>query len=132
MVVSLLMKIFSYFGQRRTNAQAKYFEFVQTGIGNPSIWDNLKAQSPLGVEEFGGGTPTPGDGEATNSRYPRAKEFGEAISQKPGQNIQGPAHRRSHHSTGYSQMQAASFLGLHYSTISRIATVSKRKSEPCT
>jgi putative transposase len=45
-------EILSHFGQRKANAQEKYSKFVQAGIGNPSIWDNLKAKSLLGVEGF--------------------------------------------------------------------------------
>ena len=48
-------EILSHFGQRRANALEKYCEFVQAGIGNPSIWDDLEAQSLLGVEEFAEG-----------------------------------------------------------------------------
>ena len=33
----------------------KYSEFAQAGIGGPSIWDDLEAQSLLGVEGFAEG-----------------------------------------------------------------------------
>jgi putative transposase len=45
----------SQFGQRKANAQEKYSEFVQAGIGYPSIWEDLQAQSLLGVEGFADG-----------------------------------------------------------------------------
>jgi hypothetical protein len=37
-------EILSHFGQRKVNAQEKYSEIVQTGIGNASIWDDLEAR----------------------------------------------------------------------------------------
>jgi hypothetical protein len=48
-------EILGHFGQRKANAQENYSEFVQAGIGNPSIWDDLQAQSLLEVEGFAEG-----------------------------------------------------------------------------
>ena len=48
-------EILSHFGQRKAIAHEKYCEFVQAGIASPSIWENLKAQSLLGVEGFAEG-----------------------------------------------------------------------------
>jgi putative transposase len=45
-------EILNYFGDRKAVAQQKYRQFVQDGIGSSSIWDELKAQSLLGVEGF--------------------------------------------------------------------------------
>ncbi len=41
--VSPLMK-YSVISSAEGNAQEKYCEFVQAGIGNPSIWDDLEAR----------------------------------------------------------------------------------------
>jgi hypothetical protein len=38
-------------------AQEKYCEFVQAGIGSPSIWNDLQAQGLPGVEGFAEGHP---------------------------------------------------------------------------
>ena len=48
-------EILNYFGQLKPVAQQKYREFVQDGIGSSSIWDELEAQSLLGVEGFAEG-----------------------------------------------------------------------------
>jgi putative transposase len=45
-------EVLSYFGQRRGRAQEKYREYVGEGIGSASIWENLEAQSLLGLEGF--------------------------------------------------------------------------------
>jgi hypothetical protein len=50
--VSIVDEIVGHLGQRRPYAQEKYSEFVQAGIGNPSIWDDLAAQNLLGIERF--------------------------------------------------------------------------------
>src|SRR4030095_14827248 len=41
-----------HFGQRRGPAQQKYREYVGEGIAGATIWENLKAQSLLGLEGF--------------------------------------------------------------------------------
>jgi hypothetical protein len=43
-------EVLSHFGQRKASTQQRYGEFVQCGINSPSIWENLEAQSLLGVE----------------------------------------------------------------------------------
>ena len=70
------------------------------------------------------------EGKATDSRdtegskIRKTAEFGEAIfTEKHGQSIKGLAHRRNCYAHGYSQMEVARFLRLHYSTISRIFAV---------
>lgn len=44
-------ELLSHFGQRRGPAQEKYREYVGEGIGR-TLWENLEAQSLLGVEGF--------------------------------------------------------------------------------
>lgn len=48
-------EILGHFAQRSAAAQEKYRAFVQDGIGIGSIWEELEAQSLLGVEEFAEG-----------------------------------------------------------------------------
>lgn len=48
-------EILTHFGRRKAIAQEKYREFVQAGIDSPSLWDDVKAQSLLGVEGFAEG-----------------------------------------------------------------------------
>jgi hypothetical protein len=45
-------ELLSHFGQRRIGAQAKYREYVSKGIGRATIWEDLVAQSLLGLEGF--------------------------------------------------------------------------------
>jgi hypothetical protein len=62
------------------NAQKRYSEFAQAGIGNPSIWADLQAQSLLGVEGFADGLRH----LAQRPTIRRAAEFGEANIPRPG------------------------------------------------
>ena len=108
-------------------AQQKYRQFVQDGIGSSSIWDELKAESLLGVEGFADGLRH----LVTEKQQIREIPAGQRFAGRPtleklfGQRSSGKSRRdqliaRAVSEFGYSQMEVASFLKLHYSTISRI------------
>jgi putative transposase len=44
--------LLSQFSPRRSQAVARYIDFVRAGIGLPSVWDELKAQTFLGSNAF--------------------------------------------------------------------------------
>ena len=45
-------ELLSHFGTRRAPAQEKYRQYVAEGIAGTTIWENLEAQSLLGMEGF--------------------------------------------------------------------------------
>jgi putative transposase len=123
-------EILSHFGQRKLAAQEKYREFVQDGIGSQSIWEELEAQSLLGVEGFAEGLRH----LVTEKQQIREIPAGQRFAGRPtleklfGQRSSGKSRRdqliaRAVSEFGYSQMEVASFLKLHYSTISRILAI---------
>ena len=129
-------EILSHFGQRKAIAHEKYRGFVQDGIGSPSIWDHLKAQSLLGVEGFAEGLRH----LVTEKQQIREIPKGQRFVGRPSLEKLFSQRNRSKKSRdrliaravtdyGYSQMDLASFLGLHYSTISRILTTTPTKSK---
>src|SRR5438105_2218990 len=102
-------------------------------IGSPSIWDNLEAQSLLGVEGFGEGLRHLVTEKQQISEIPKGQRFvGRPTLHKLfSQRSRGKTSRdrliaKAVTDYGYSQMELASFLGLHYSTISRILTASQQ------
>jgi REP-associated tyrosine transposase len=120
-------EILSHFGERKAIAQQKYCEFVQAGIGSSSIWNELQAQSLLGVEGFADGLRHLVIEKQPIREIPREQRFvgrptleklfsrtGRSKSSRDGLVVKAVTQY------GYSQMDLASFLGLHYSTISRI------------
>jgi putative transposase len=124
----------SHFGQRRAGAQQKFAEFVQAGIGSPSIWDGLEAQSLLGVEGFAEGLRHHVTGKRKIREIPKgqryagrpalAKLFPRRSRQKK---TRDPLIAKAVTDFGYSQMELANHLDLHYSTISRIVTASVKQ-----
>ena len=129
-------EILSHFGQRRNATQEKYSEFVQAGINNPSIWDGLEAQSLLGVEGFAEGLRRHVTGKQKIKEIPRGQRFAGRPSleklfsrSRRGKQSRDELIAKAVKDHGYSQMELARFLDLHYSTLSRIVTATVRQQK---
>jgi putative transposase len=120
-------EILKHFGHRKPVTQQKYREFVQDGICSSSIWDELESQSLLGVEGFAEGLRHLVTEKQEIREIPKGQRFvGRPTLEKLFAQRSTDKRSRDHliakavTQYGYSQMQLASFLDLHYSTISRI------------
>ena len=127
-------EILSHFGQRMAVAQDKYCEFIQAGIGSPSIWQELEAQSLLGVEGFADGLRRLVTEKQQIREIPKGQRFvgrpslEKLFSQKS--RVKASRDRlivKAVTQYGYSQMDVANFLALHYSTVSRIVAGADRE-----
>ena len=120
-------EILGHFGQRRGPAQDKYREYVGEGIDGATIWENLEAQSLLGLEGFAEALRGHVTGKQMVREIPRGqrligraslkKLFGEAGKGKAIRDRLISAAVNKH---GYSQTEVARYLKLHYSSISRL------------
>lgn len=124
-------ELLSQFGQRRPVAQRKYQEFVAMGAGNPSIWDELQGQSLLGVEGWGESLLGHVRGQEKIREIPKGqRHLGRPSLQKLFRESERPGPNRNKAIVeavtkhGYSQVEVAGFLGLHYSSVSRICKAS--------
>jgi putative transposase len=123
-------EILNHFGRGKAIAQQKYHDFIQDGIGNPSIWDELEAQSLLGVEGFAEALRDFVTEKQQIREIPKGQRFAgrpsleKLFSQKSlGKRSRDQLITKAVGGYGYSQMEVASFLDLHYSTISRILAI---------
>ncbi len=111
------------FGLNRTHAIIQYLDFVNSGVGLPSIWQNLRNQIYLGNKDFVQGLQNnlKSNSESVNeipkaqrrpiaeplefykNNYPNRKE-GMILAFKTGD---------------YTLQQIAAVFGVHYSTVSR-------------
>jgi REP element-mobilizing transposase RayT len=130
-----ITEILSHFGQRKAVAQQRYCEFVQAGIDGPSIWDDLEAQSLLGVDGFAEALRHLATKKQTIREIPKGQRFAgrpaldKLFSPKRlGKTARDQLMAKAVIEYGYSQMEVASFLNLHYSTISRILGEQTRPS----
>ena len=132
-------EVLSHFGQRRSAAQEKYREYVSDGIGRATIWENLQAQSLLGLEGFAEALKEHVAGKQKLSEVPKAQRLMGRISLKKlfeeGGGGKAKRNRRiveAVYQHGYSQIEVARHLELHYSTISRLMKSTKSKSKDLT
>jgi putative transposase len=120
-------EILGQFGQRRALAQQKYREFIAAGVGEGSIWEEVKAQSILGVDGFTDALVEHVTGKSEIREIPKGQRFlGRPSLERL---FEGNRNRKQLRDKviaaavkqyGYSQMEVADHLGVHYSTISRI------------
>jgi putative transposase len=120
-------EVLGQFGKRRGLAQKNYRQFVMEGIGRASIWENLEAQSLLGEEGFAEALKGYVSGQEKIQEIPRRQR----LISRPGLKdlFEGDGQLRTKrdrmilkavHEYGYSQVEVARHLRLHYSTLSRI------------
>jgi putative transposase len=120
-------EVLGQFGKRRGLAQKNYRQFVMEGIGRSSIWENLEAQSLLGEEGFAEALKGYVTGQEKIQEIPRRQR----LIGRPGLKdlFEGDGQLRTKrdrrilkavHEYGYSQVEVARHLRLHYSTLSRI------------
>ncbi len=127
-------EILSHFGQRRGPAQEKYREYVGEGIAGASIWENLAAQSLLGLEGFAEALRGHVTGKERIREIPKGQRLiGRASLKKlfdgggKGKAKRDRLISQAVNQHGYSQMEVARHLKLHYSTVSRMIKTFKEQ-----
>jgi REP element-mobilizing transposase RayT len=120
-------EVLGQFGRRRGAAEVRYRQFVSEGIGRGSIWGNLAAQSLLGEEGFAEALKGHVRGYETIQEIPRGqrligrpslKALFEGVAKDGTKRDRLIAKAVNEH--GYSQVEVARHLKLHYSTVSRM------------
>jgi putative transposase len=120
-------EILAHFGQRRGPAQEKYRTYVKEGITGATIWENLEAQSLLGLEGFADALR----GHVTGKQKVREIPKGQRLIGRPSLDelfkergkkkmARDRAIRDAVNKHGYNQVDVARHLKLHYSTVSRL------------
>jgi len=116
------------FGNHRQEAAQRYREFVEAGIGQVTIWKQVKGQGILGKEDFvvrlSGYLKGQSDIQEIpkNQRFVNRPELADIFNQetKPGKKDRNNRIREAVEKHGYSQREIADYLNMHYSSISRL------------
>jgi len=127
--------ILQQFGEKPTVAQRRYREFVKDGIGETSIWEDVKSQILLGDDGFVEEFSDVAKGIEELSEIPKSQRFlhrpalmhlfpNEASQDKELRNQLVVEAVEVH---GYDQKAVADHLRIHYSTVSRILTRNNEK-----
>lgn len=121
--------ILGQFSKKREQAEKKYRDFVEAGIGEDTIWKKVKGGSILGEDEFVDELEGYLKGQKDVSEIPKSQRyinrptlkeiFTEGVTKKK-QRRDGKI-REAVKKHGYSQKEIADHLGMHYSSISRLA-----------
>jgi REP element-mobilizing transposase RayT len=116
--------LLTHFGTRRGEARERYRQFVAAGQGGESIWKHLRQQIYLGDDNFVQRTQEKIDTVGDELCIPRIQRRAPVRSLDEifrVSNSRGEAIAAAYSSGAYSYRQIAQHLGLHASTVRRIA-----------
>jgi putative transposase len=120
--------ILGQFGVSKRSAQKKYEEFVNSGIGKADMWKDVKGQILLGNEAFIEKMSELAKGceelkeIPRGQRYLRRPELGRIFDEgiEKDKVKRDAKVREAVEAHGYSNNEISNYLGVHYTTISRI------------
>ena len=129
--------LLSQFGARRRRAQERYVAFVAEGRGQPAPWPELIGQVVLGRPRFVGKLRPRLEATAALGEVPRAQRLlarpslDSVLGARPPRS-RSERNRRiaeAHLRHRYTLAEIGRHLGLHYSTVSKIAKGERRNFE---
>jgi putative transposase len=114
----------SHFGSQRTRQRQRYAEFVQQGLSQTTIWEQLKGQMFLGTDAFVEAMQRQLEADAKNAQreIPRIQRKALAKSLDYYRDTFDDAKQGmiAAYATGdYTLQQVADTFGVHYATVSR-------------
>ena len=118
--------ILGLFNRKRTVAQKQYRAFIREGIHRGSLWDELQGQVLLGEEEFVEKFKDLLEDKKREKEIPRPQRYVSRLSLDKIFRGQKAKVKRdisinaAHMSYGYTLKEIADYLGIHYTTVSKV------------
>jgi putative transposase len=120
--------VLGQFSRKRGRAEQEYRRFVQWGIGQQTIWTEVRGQSLLGEDSFVDGLVDHLKKHKDIPEFPRSHRYAHRPSLEKLLSVEMRMNLRKRREAvikaveqyGYRQQEIASHLGLHYSSVSRI------------
>ncbi len=120
--------ILGQFGSARKSAESEYRKFIKAGIHTCSLWDDVRAQSILGEDDFMDSLADYVKGRRDIAEIPKSQSFmdrptlASLFSKEISQNISARDMQicEAVERHGYKQREIADYVGLHFASISRI------------
>ena len=129
--------ILGQFNENRVQAQREYREFVMNGIGNESIWKEVKEQSFFGGKKFITGIKKYIGVDEKVKEIPRRQRYvGRLSLEDIFHDVKGEKSKRDQkilkavEQYGFTQKEVAGYLGMHYSSISRMLKKVEKGTTP--
>ncbi len=121
------------FGKNRSWARRKYQEFVKDGLGQETIWKDLKGQIYLGDDDFVEQTQRRLGKRAEDVNIPRVQQRPVAPSLDEicrRQSNRNRAVQAAYETGKFSYQQIAEYFGVHFTTVGRIVRGSLKAKIP--
>jgi REP element-mobilizing transposase RayT len=120
--------ILGIFGTKRRTAQKHYREFVREGINRKSPWGELQGQILLGEDSFVENSKDLLGNKEAIKEIPRQQRYAgrpylkEIFNNKSlgGKNVRNQGICAAYINYGYSLKEIADYLGIHYTTVSKV------------
>ncbi|MHC4455196.1 MAG: REP-associated tyrosine transposase [Planctomycetota bacterium] len=120
--------ILGQFGRKKRQAEKSYREFIAAGIGKKDIWKEIKGQSILGEDDFVERLIGYVKGYEDVREIPKRQRYVTRPGLREVLNVRTLEDRRKRAQGvikavlryGYSQKEVADYIGIHYSTVSKI------------
>ncbi len=121
--------VLGQFGRKRGRAVKEYLKFISEGVGQNTIWDKVRGQVLLGEDEFVHALKDYLKRHKDVAEISRSERYAHRPPLKTLFREEPPMNRKKRRNVivraieeyGYRQAEIADYLGLHYSTISKIA-----------
>jgi REP element-mobilizing transposase RayT len=108
------------FGSSRRKAIAAYRDFVRAGMGQGSLWSELRGQVFLGSEDFVERVQRQlPDGDLREIPRLQRRGSGRPLSEYASMGKRDEAMAAAYGSGDYTMKQIAEYFGVHYATVSR-------------
>ncbi|MEK6653348.1 MAG: helix-turn-helix domain-containing protein, partial [Nitrospirota bacterium] len=114
------------FGSKKRQSEKKYSEFVTAGIDEEKIWKDVRGQSILGEDDFVEKFIRHVEGYKEVKEIPKSQRYigrPELVELLKVAKVKKDISRKTREAVqryGYSQKEIADYLGIHYSTVSRM------------
>ena len=120
--------ILGQFGKQRKRAIAAYIDFVRSGVGLSSIWEDLCGQIYLGKEEFVKKMQQHAQSDRNISEIPRVQRraLARPLSYYASLSDRNEGITAAYQTGDYTMKAIADEFGVHYATISRVVKKAER------
>jgi hypothetical protein len=118
--------ILGLFAAQRTVAQRRYREFVQEGIQGRTSWKEIQSQVLLGEEEFIEKFKEVLEDKKQVMEIPRPQRYigrpslAHIFKEQNAKDQRNTSINNAHISQGYTLKEIADYLGIHYTTVSKV------------
>ena len=125
--------ILGQFAVDREVAVHRYIDFVRSGVGLPSLWDNLRHQIYLGSDSFLNEIQSliPSEKDLSEVPWQQRRPMARTLEAYRDEASPHQAMAQAYLSGDYSMKEIAAFFQVHYATVSRAVKQFEKNMSSC-